>query len=375
MSPLPFPLEWRFRTAGGIVIKLAYQVPSMAEVSALPPNGFNAVSTFSGCGGSSLGYRMAGFRVLWASEFIEAARETYRANAAPYTILDSRDIRAVRAEDVLTATGLGVGEIDLLDGSPPCSSYSTAGAGARGWGKAKSYSGREQRTDDLWPEYIRLVRDLRPRTFVAENVAGMVRGVAKGVFVETLAALKACGYRVAARVLDASWLGVPQQRRRLIFVGVRDDLGIEPVHPKPFPHQYTLRDGVPWVDRPDENPFPVEPETNINKYAIGREWDRMGRAGTQSEKYFQLVRPRLDRPVPTLTATAGQTGAAGVCHPLERRKFSIAEAKRLGGFPDDFKFCGTYTEQFERVGRCVPPVMMSHIAAAVRDGVLRRIKR
>jgi len=142
-------------------------------------------------------------------------------------------------------------------------------------------------------------------------------------------------------------------------------------HPKPLQYQYTIRDAVPWVDRPSDNPFSVEPETDISRYAIGREWDAMRRPGVQSTKYFSLVRPALDRPAPTLTATAGQTGAAGICHPLERRKFSIAEAKRLGGFPDDFKFCGTYQEQFERIGRCVPPVMMSHIAAAVRDGVLR----
>ena len=351
-----------------------YLVPSMADIAALPWNGFNVVSTFSGCGGSSLGYRMANFKVRWASEFIPAARATYGANAAPHTVLDERDIRTVRGDDIMAATGIGLGDLDLLDGSPPCSSYSTAGAGARNWGKAKSYSGREQRTDDLWPHYIRLVNELRPRTFVAENVAGMVRGAAKGVFLETLAALKACGYRVAARVLDASWLGVPQQRQRLIYVGVREDLGLDPVHPPPVAGRFTIRDALPWIGTPTANPFPVEPDTDITRFAIGREWDTMRRPGTQSAKYFQLVRPSLDRPAPTLTATAGQPGAAGVCHPLERRKFSIAEAKRLAGFPDDFKFCGTYTEQFERIGRCVPPVMMSHIAAAVRDGVLRRIK-
>ena len=374
MPPVPFSLVRLVRAAGGRMSKPAYIVPSMADIAAVPPAGFNVVSTFSGCGGSSLGYRMAGFKVLWASEFIEAARQTYKANAATHTILDGRDIRTVTGSDILTAIGLGVGEVDLLDGSPPCSSYSSAGAGARGWGKAKNYSGIQQRTDDLWPEYIRLVGELRPRVLVAENVAGFVRGAAKGVFLNTLAALKAQGYRVAARVLDASWLGVPQQRKRLILCGVRADLELEPVHPKPLPYQYTVRDAVAWINQPGKNPFPVEPETDITRFAIGREWDRMGRAGVQSDKYFSLVRPSLDRPAPTLTATAGQSGAAGICHPLEKRKFSIAEAKRLGGFPDDFKFCGTYQEQFERIGRCVPPVMMSHIAAALRDGVLRRIK-
>jgi DNA (cytosine-5)-methyltransferase 1 len=121
--------------------------------------------------------------------------------------------------------------------------------------------------------------------------------------------------------------------------------------------------------------FRVEPECDITRFAIGREWDRMGRPGTQSDKYFQLVRPDINAPCPTITATAGQTGAAGVTHPTERRKFSIAELKRLCGFPDDFNLCGTYTQQWERCGRAVPPVMMAHIAAAVRDGVLLKLDK
>lgn len=383
--------------------KPPYIVPSMSEIAAMEPNGFNVISTFSGCGGSSLGYRMAGFRVLWANEFIPAARETYRANAAPYTIVDPRDIRQVQPEDVLTTTGLKVGELDLLDGSPPCASFSMAGSRSKGWGKSKKYSDTEQRTDDLFNEYVRLLRGLQPKTFIAENVAGMVRGVAKGVFLDVLSQLKASGYRVTAKVLDASWLGVPQSRQRLIFVGVREDIALAPAHPKPLPYRYTVRDALPWlrsvvhdtsgqrsageiIDRPsptitvgvdslNSTHFKVEPEADITRFAIGAEWERMGKPGTQSEKYFQLVRPHLDQPCPTVTSTAGNTGAAGVTHPTERRKFSIAELKRLCGFPDDFTLTGTYPQQWERCGRSVPPVMMSHIAAAVRDGVLKRIKQ
>jgi hypothetical protein len=121
---------------GPLTRKPPYRVPLMAEIAALPWNGFTAVSTFSGCGGSSLGYKLAGFRVAWASEFIPAAQETYRANH-PATILDCRDIREVKAEDILAATGLAVGEIDLFDGSPPCASFSTAGIREDGWGQGE----------------------------------------------------------------------------------------------------------------------------------------------------------------------------------------------------------------------------------------------
>ncbi|MEE9923990.1 MAG: DNA cytosine methyltransferase [Brucella anthropi] len=383
--------------------KPPYRVPLMSEVAAMPWNGFNVISTFAGCGGSSTGYRMAGFRVLFASEFIEAARETYQANARPGTIVDGRDIRQVSAEDILAATGLKPGELDVLDGSPPCASFSTAGKREKAWGKVKKYSDSEQRVDDLFFEYARLVRGLRPKVFVAENVSGLVKGTAKGYFLEILAALKACGYRVEARLLDAQWLGVPQARQRLIFVGVREDLGLEPVFPKPLPYRYSIRDALPWLTRVvhdtsgqfgagevTDRPSPAitvgvnsvnslhfkvegpEPEADISGYAIGEEWDKL-KPGGQSERYFQLVKPDASEPSPTITAAGGTTSLAGVTHPTEKRKFSIAELRRIGGFPDDFILTGTYAQQWERIGRAVPPVMMKSVAETVRDEILAKI--
>jgi DNA (cytosine-5)-methyltransferase 1 len=389
--------------------KPAYAVSSMAEIAALPWNGFKAVSTFSGCGGSSLGYKMAGFRVLWANEFIPAAQETYRANHHG-TILDTRDIRTVSAESLLDAIGMQPGELDLFDGSPPCASFSTAGKREAGWGKVKNYSDTKQRTDDLFFEYVRLIKGVQPKVFVAENVSGLVKGTAKGYFKEILQALKECGYTVEARLLDAQWLGVPQMRQRIIFMGVRSDLGIAPAFPAPLPYRYTVRDALPWImtvqygdpthhknpgtnfergliEDAGEHPVRtvkqstagisgsghlVEAETDISRYAIGAEWEHLEQ-GQQSGKYFQLVRPALDAPVPTITAAGGSGSIAGITHPTEKRKFSIAELRRICGFPDDFVLTGTYAQQWERLGRAVPPVMMSHIAAAVRDDILAKL--
>lgn len=376
--------------------KPPYRVPSMAEIAALPWNGFTAASTFSGCGGSSLGYRMAGFRVLYANEFIPAAQESYRANAAPYTFLDTRDIRQVQPQDILEKIGLAPGELDLLDGSPPCASFSTAGKREAGWGKVKKYSDSEQRTDDLFFEFARLLRGLQPKTFVAENVSGLVKGTAKGYFLEILRELKACGYNVACKVLDAQWLGVPQSRQRTIFVGVRNDLGLAPAHPSPLSYRYSVRDALPWVishqqvtggawtydKRTDEPSYAVraqgagqlivEAETDISRYCTGKEWDTL-KEGEQSDKYFNLVRTDRDKPCPTICASHGSPGIASVTHPIEKRKFSIAELRRICGFPDDFILKGTYAQQWERCGRSVPPVMMSHIAATVRDQILKKL--
>ena len=103
-----------------------------------------------------------------------------------------------------------------------------------------------QRTDDLFFEYARLLKGLLPKCFVAENVSGLVKGVAKGYFLEILAALKGSGYRVEAGLLDAQWLGVPQTRQRLIFVGVREDLGLPPAFPRPLPYRYSVREALGW---------------------------------------------------------------------------------------------------------------------------------
>jgi len=412
-----------------LMTKPPYRVPTMAQIAALPDNGLRVVSTFSGCGGSCLGFKMAGYRVLWASEFIPAAAEVYRANH-PDTILDTQDIRKVQPQAILKAIGLKAGELDALEGSPPCASFSTAGKREKHWGKAKKYSDTVQRVDDLFFEYVRLLDGLKPRVFVAENVSGLVKGVAKGYFIEILTKLKACGYRVGCKVLDAQWLGVPQARQRTIFIGVREDLGRDPVFPKPLPYRYSLREALPWIVRgkygpawkPADAPSPTvsagmsynpktshqglelveakitggtgaafdekgraydldQPcptilgtkpnqfEVDMTRFAIGKEWDKL-KPGESSDKYFNLVRPHPDEPCPTICAAHGHPGVASVTHPTEKRKLTITELKRICAFPDDFILSGTYSQQWERLGRAVPPLMMFQVAKTIRDEIL-----
>lgn len=339
----------------------------MAEIEAIPWNGFTAVSTFSGCGGSCLGYRMAGFKVLWASEFIPAAQEVYRLNH-PKSILDTRDIRKVKPEEILEAIGLKVGELDLLDGSPPCASFSTAGKREKGWGQVKQYSDTKQRVDDLFFEYTRILKGLQPKVFVAENVSGLVKGTAKGYFLEILRELKVCGYNVKAKLLDAQWLGAPQMRQRVIFMGVRNDLGLEPVYPEPLPYRYSVREAL----GKDMRVGPIEPETDATRYKIGKQWQETQIGGAHPIR-FNLKRPHPDGPCNTIGQNQNES-CGQVMHPLECRLLSIAELRRLFACPDDFRLVGTYAQQWERLGRAVPPVMMAHIASAIRDNILCKIK-
>jgi len=365
-------------------------------------NGLKVVSTFSGCGGSCLGFEMAGFDVVWASEFVELARQTYELNHPGVTV-DGRDIRKVEAAHILEAIGMEPGELDVLEGSPPCASFSMSGRREKTWGTVKNYSDKKQRTDDLFFEFIRLVEGIQPRVFVAENVAGLVRGVAFGYFKTIMARMKALGYRVSAKLLDAKWLGVPQARRRVIFVGVREDLKRDPVHPKPFPYTYALKDAVPvaaraywdsgsksdkWTckkmtmsaDEPMATICAGSPsqwlideveakEVSLKGTAIGAEVKKLDLGGI-SQRYQNLVRTNPDKPVNTITAGGGPRGAASVVFPCGTRKFTIAELMRLCAFPEDFQLLGNYAKKWERMGRSVPPIMMFHIARTIRDELL-----
>jgi DNA (cytosine-5)-methyltransferase 1 len=357
------------RSADSASDKPQYRVPLMAEVAAVPLNGYTAASTFSGGGGSTLGYRLAGFKVAYASEFIPDAADTYRANN-PDTFLDGRDIRAVSGQDILAEIGLGVGELDLLDGSPPCAAFSMSGKRERHWGRVKDYSDAAQRVDDLFFEYSRLVREIQPKTFVAENVSGLVKGVARGYFMDIFESLESCGYRVEAQLLDAARLGVPQSRQRLIFVGVRRDLGPAPAFPKPLPYQYTFAEAV--ADLPP-TVITRELEYRGKLWLIAKQL-KPGQHGDDvtGRGFFNLGRLRWDRPCWTVMAMGGASASSHV-HPDETRRLSVAELKRVCSFPDDYVLTGNYTKQHERLGRAVPPVMMYWIAKTVQAEILDKL--
>ena len=271
-----------------------------------------------------------------------------------------------------------------------------AGKREKKWGTEKEYEhGVTQKNERLFDDYIRLLDGLQPKVFVAENVAGLVKGTAKGMFLEILAGLKDCGYQVKCKLLDAQWLGVPQTRQRVIFVGVREDLEIEPAHPKPLPYRYSVRDAIPNAvfvpymecgktrsQRTAAKPCPtvlnsnvsgasneIEVEASLEGYATGEEWEKL-KQGEQSQKYFSLIRSHTEKPSGAILASHGSPGIASVTHPTEKRKFTIAELKKICAFPDDFDLKGSYTKQWERLGNSVPPLMMKAIAETIRDEIL-----
>ena len=340
-----------------------YTLPAMKDLRRLSDNGnhkFTVVSTFAGGGGSSTGYRMAGGKVLAVNEFVPEAIKTYKANW-PDTVVLGNDVKALTADEVIAASGIEAGQLDIFDGSPPCSAFSTVGKRDKGWGQTKKYSDTKQsNVEDLFFDYIRLLRGIKPKVFVAENVAGLAKGVAKGYLNEILRELAASGYKVECKILDARYLGVPQSRARVIFVGVRDDLWRTELkgklHPKPKSFTVSLEEAFKGLSFSDSD----RAETDISKFAVYKELVGLRRGG-QSDKYFQLVKANPKKFSGCITATTGNKGAASIKH-WDNRSFTVAEVRRIMSVPDDYALTGTYQQQVERLGRMVPPLMMKAVA-------------
>lgn len=179
------------------------------------------ISLFSGGGGSSLGYSMAGYRELLAVEWDDNAVETFKLNFPGVPVYHG-DIVKLTVDECMKLAGLtGPGQLDVLDGSPPCQGFSTAGKRIM-----------DDPRNSLFHEYVRLLRGLQPKVFIMENVSGLVKGKMKLIFAEIIRELKASGYKVSCRLMNAMYFHVPQSRQRLIWVGVREDLGREPGHPE-----------------------------------------------------------------------------------------------------------------------------------------------
>lgn len=318
------------------------------------PSEFSVVSTFSGVGGSSLGYEMAGGKVELAVEWDSHAAECYRLNF-PDTPLRRGDIADLSVDEVFQRTGLEAGELDILDGSPPCQGFST--------------SGRRMLDDPrngLFREYVRLLEGLKPRTFVMENVSGLVKGKMKLLFAEILRTLRNVGYRVSARLLNAKWYGVPQSRERLIFIGVRENLEIKPSHPKPASRPISAGEAIEGL--------PVDKAKTLGGmgYFIWcrakpmQRWDEIHPKG----HWFNSRTLDPARPAPTIISTASGQGRSTVAHWRYPRCLNIAEVKRLCSFPDDFQLTGGVWEKWARLGNSVPPSLMRAVAEHLRDQIL-----
>lgn len=348
---------------------------NMDEIARIPKNGYNVVSIFSGAGGSSLGYKLAGFDVKLAVEFIPTAAEVYRLNH-PGTIVIEKDVREISGDMILEQIGLKKYELDVLDGSPPCCDFSINGKREAGWGKVKNYSTTKQRVDDLFFEYARIVKDIMPKVFVAENTKGLAIGKANEVLDKIIKTLTDIGYTVSWSILDASDYKVPQKRERVIIIGVRNDLNLTPQFPKmqfPKPRAITTREAIEdLLDKGTDQVEVSERMELMKKYfhagCTAQDVKRI--ASENNLKVYEqgFRRDKWDEPYYTIRQHHTRP-----IHPMVDRLMSIDEAKRIQTFPDDFILPHSPIQNWERVGRAVPPNMMKAIAETIKVEILDKI--
>jgi DNA (cytosine-5)-methyltransferase 1 len=316
------------------------------------------ISLFSGIGGSSEGYILAGADVLASVEFLDYQAKVYRDNH-PTTKLYEEDIRTLDPLAILKDLGLKVGELDVLDGSPPCSSFSVSGKGSKGWGQAKNYGNKKQVTDDLFFEYIRFVDAIRPKFFVAENVKGLILGNNKAYLSYILKSFPK-EYRIKIFLLNSKDFGVPQSRNRVFIIGARRDVVGENFDPilkrrPPITAGRALEGIVPTKAELEE--------ANIEKYSIYPKLKAL-KAGDSA---FNLVKANPYRPSPTITATIGGRGSNALHH-WDNRRFTVAELKRLAGIRDDFTFDSVDPNRArEGIGRAVTPPVTEAIANSIKE--------
>lgn len=289
---------------------------------------------------------MAGYDERLAVEFDSHAVAMFKMNF-PQVPVYAGDIKQLTAEQALEISGLKPGELDVLDGSPPCQGFSTVG-------KREVSDTRNQ----LWREYVRMLMVFKPKVFVLENVAAMPTGRTRPIFDEMIEVLKDCGYQISAKIMNAVWFGVPQFRKRLIVIGSRIS---EPSHPKPSTKMIILREAL--RDVPDGL------STSNGNGKTGRVARAMSPWMEGNDilpgTYFSYKKCAWDRPSRTLTKTA-----ADINHPDRSQPFTIPELKRICSFPDGFKLEGSWTQQAARLGNSVPPLLMKAIAEHIKKEVL-----
>lgn len=374
-----------------------------------------AVDLFSGAGGISLGIEAAGFKVEFANDFHPAAGATYRRNF-PATPFSGASIRGITGAKILRQTGLKAGELDLLIGGPPCQGFSIIG----------SRVVHDER-NDLFQDFFRIARHLRPRAIVIENVPGLAT-LARGAFLEAiLSAFDRAGYNVSFAELLAAQYGVPQMRWRMVFIGFRKDLGVpsgmgfpKPTHGSSpigalVPNRtllaselagfLTTRDAIEdlppleaggRVERYSKRPSlryqrvmregagavlfnhyaPKLSLVNLERIAAlqpGEDWRSLPRhllpasmLRAKRKDHTRRYRRMSWDGVPRSIITRFRDPKSGeYSHPTQTRTISIREAARIQSFPDRFVFEGDLSDQYMQVGNAVPPLLAAAIGSEI----------
>jgi len=326
----------------------------LTDLEKVEKNGLNVFSCFACGGGSTMGYKMSGFNVIGCNEIDPEMMAIYRKNHNPkYHYLESIETFKLR-EDLPKE----LYNLDILDGSPPCSSFSMAGSREKKWGVKKKFreGQADQILDDLFFHYIDLAHKLRPKVVVAENVKGMLMGNAKGYVKQIIGLFKSAGYDVQLFLLNGATMGLPQKRERVFFVARRRDLELSELkiafNEKPISLVSAIGNEKPIIkDWQDLRPSLLK---YWSKIPPGQSVSKVNESGSG----FCRIKAHPNRVHPTITADLPSMDWR------EPRHLGLKEVSLLSSFPLDYKFkdskSGTY-----QMGMSVPPLMMHKLSEQI----------
>ena len=330
-------------------------------------NGIKVMSTFACGGGSSMGYKLAGCDVIAANDIDPEMAWHYKHNLNPrhYFLCPIRDLLTNDLPPELF-------DLDILDGSPPCSTFSMAGSREKAWGKDKHFreGQSKQVLSDLFFDYLDLVEQLKPKVAIAENVKGMLNGNAKGYTKMIMRRFREIGYRPQLFLVNSADCGVPQKRERVFFCAIRDD--IEAPKLELSPQHRWVSAGEACRDLQNLTEFEVtdtKPDLTARRYWAGTKpghsFSEECKRKTGKASCFTHVRLSGQKPSCTLSSQPHT-----VTHWNQNRKLTYREWKRLGSFPDDYS---AKTDKIGKymVGMSVPPKMTEAVARRVIDQWLK----
>ena len=339
---------------------------NLADLDKKRKNGCKVFSCFSCGGGSSMGYKLAGYDVIGNCEIDPEMMKLYRENNHPkYSyLMDIRDFLKLPNDKIPEE----LRSLDILDGSPPCSVFSMAGKRDDAWNIEKAFREGQvmQRLDDLFLYFIEIAKILRPKTVIAENVRGLIGGNAKGWVNQIVHAFDEAGYDVQIFLLNAAKMGVPQKRERVFFLARRKDLGLPKIKAEfnspeiPFS---AVRDPVGKA-LPESNVF-----ARLLKYRIPTDRCLADISVRVRKKYSGFTMPINNDGGPVQTITAGrQHYCFRMCDGLLMTDHDIINCQT---FPQDYNFLGSDVQYV--CGMSVPPVMMAKIAEQVYFQWLKKV--
>jgi DNA (cytosine-5)-methyltransferase 1 len=315
---------------------------NLTDLASVPQNGLRVMSTFACGGGSSMGYKRAGCTIIAANDIDPEMAWHYKRNLNPpnYFLCPIKDLITADLPAELF-------DLDILDGSPPCSTFSMAGSREKAWGKDKHFreGQAKQVLSDLFFDYLDLVERLNPRVAIAENVKGMILGNAKGYTKMVMARFRELGYRPQLFLINAADCGVPQRRERVFFCAVRDDIDAPPLQLAPKHRWVGAKEAL--SDRRDD----------LDKY-------QMVTASNQRHTLAGRTKPwSTSQPSPTLVA---QSRDELIDVNKKFASWTFQDVIRLGSFPDDYQAKSDKIGKY-MIGMSVPPKMTEAVARAVID--------